>query len=322
MKALKVIGIILVIIVVGVVGAGTYVKTALPDTGPAPDLKIEATAERVERGRYLANHVAVCMDCHSTRNWQLYAGPMAAGNTGGGGETFNKEMGFPGNFYAPNITPYALGNWTDGELFRAITTGVNKSGRALFPVMAYHRFGRMDKDDIYSIIAYIRTLQPVKKDVPVSEADFPVSILINTMPKPAAFTSLPPETDHIKYGEYLINASGCVDCHSKTDKGKVIAGTEFGGGMEFRQPAGVMRAPNITFDETGLASWTKEAFVQRFKRYADSSYVPATMGPGDINTPMPWMMFAGMKSSDLEAIYDYLRSLKPIKNEVKRFDKI
>lgn len=322
MKALKVIGIILVVIVVGVIGAGTYVKTALPNTGPAPDLKIEATAQRVERGRYLANHVAVCMDCHSTRNWQLYAGPMVAGNTGGGGETFNKQMGFPGNFYAPNITPYALGNWTDGELFRAITTGVNKNGRALFPVMAYHRFGRMDKDDIYSIIAYLRTLPPVKKDVPVSEADFPVNFIINTMPRPAAFTSLPPETDRIKYGEYLINASGCVDCHSKTDKGKVIAGTEFGGGMEFKQPAGIMRAPNITFDETGLANWTREAFVQRFKRYEDSSYVPATMGPGDINTPMPWMMFAGMKSSDLEAIYDYLKSLKPIKNEVKRFDKI
>lgn len=322
MKALKVTGIIVSLIVAGILAAGTYVKTALPDTGPAPDLTIERSAERVERGRYLANHVAVCMDCHSTRNWQLYAGPMAPGTLGGGGEVFNKEMGFPGTFYAPNITPYALATWTDGELFRAVTTGVSKGGRALFPLMAYHRFGKMHKEDIYSIIAYIRTLEPLVKEVPVSEADFPVNFIINTMPKPAAFTNKPDEDNHLEYGRYLINAAGCVDCHSKTDKGAVVAGTEFGGGMEFLQPAGIIRTPNITFDtETGIGSWTKDFFVQRFKHYGDSSYVPAQLGPGDLNTPMPWAMYSGMKPADLEAIYDYLRSLKPITHEVKRFEK-
>jgi mono/diheme cytochrome c family protein len=322
MKALKITGIIVALIVIGILAAGTYVKTALPNTGPAPDLKIETSALKVERGRYLANHVAVCMDCHSTRNWQLFAGPMAPGNLGGGGEVFNQEMGFPGTFYAPNITPHALGTWTDGELFRAITTGVNKAGKALFPLMAYHRFGKMDQEDIYSIIAYLRTLDPVAKEVPASKADFPVSILINTMPQPAAFTKLPAESDRLSYGQYLINASGCVDCHSKTDKGKVIAGTEFGGGMEFKQPAGIIRAPNITLDpETGIGNWTRDMFVQKFKHYMDSNYVAAQLGPDDLNTPMPWSMYAGMKPADLEAIYDYLKSLKPIVHDVKRFEK-
>ena len=322
MKVLKITGKILSVLFLIVFIAGVYVKTALPDTGPAPDLKIERTPARLERGAYLANHVSVCMDCHSTRDWSRFAGPMAPKGFGGGGEKFDQNMGFPGTFFAPNITPYSLGSWTDGEIFRAVTTGVNKNGKALFPLMAYHRFGQMDKEDVYSIIAYIRELEPVKNDVPESQADFPVNFIINTMPKEAAFTKIPSEQDQAAYGKYLVNATGCVDCHSKTDKGSVIPGTELGGGMEFKLPGATLRSPNITMHKkTGIGSWTKEAFVKRFKMYADSNYVSPKVNPGEMNTPMPWTMFGGMKESDLEAIFAYLETVNPIENEVLRFEK-
>jgi len=321
MRVVRIIGLLLGIVVGLAIIAGAYIKIALPDTGDAPVLNITKTPLRLERGKYLANHVAVCMDCHSTREWNLYAGPMAKENIGGGGEVFNQDMGFPGTFYAPNITPYAISNWTDGEIFRAITTGVNKKGRALFPLMAYHRFGKMDEEDIYSIIAYIRTLKAVSKDIPASKVVFPVSILINTMPAKAAFEKIPAATDLVKYGGYLVNAAGCIDCHSKQDKGKVVEGTEFGGGMEFKQPGGIVRATNITFHKTGLKGWKKEDFVKRFKVYADSGYRAAPLAKGELNTPMPWFMFAGMKEQDLIAIYTYLKSLKPINNSVIRFEK-
>ena len=129
-KFLKITGIIVLLLVAIIAGAIGYVKIALPDTGDAPELTVERTPQRIERGRYLANNVAVCMDCHSTRRWDLYAGPMAAEGIGAGGEVFNREMGFPGEFHAPNITPHALGNWTDGEILRAMTTGVDKDGKA------------------------------------------------------------------------------------------------------------------------------------------------------------------------------------------------
>ncbi|MCE7063593.1 c-type cytochrome [Dyadobacter sp. CY343] len=321
MKVLKIIGKIVaglvVIIAIGVI----YVSVGLPDTGPAPKLKIELTPARVERGKYLANHVTVCMDCHSTRDWSQYAGPLKGG-LGGGGEAFTQEMGFPGKFYAPNITPYALAGWTDGEIFRAVTTGVNKSGKPLFPVMAYHRFGQLDKEDIYSVIAYIRGLAPMETHIPESEPDFPVNILINTMPREAAFTSLPSETDQVAYGKYLITATGCVDCHSKTEKGSVVAGTEFGGGMEFKSPNGVVRSPNITMHKkTGIGNWTEDAFVARFKAYTDSGYVSPKLKPGELNTPMPWTMYAGMKEKDLAAIFAYLSTVKPIENQIIRFEK-
>jgi mono/diheme cytochrome c family protein len=322
MRALKVLGISIGLIVIVILCAVVYVKAFLPDTGPAPDIKVDITPERLERGKYLANHVTLCMDCHSTRDWSLYAGPMLQENLGGGGEIFSKDMGFPGDFYARNITPHNLGTWTDGEILKAITTGVNKEGKALFPLMGYPRFGKMDKEDIYSIIAYIRTLKPVATEIPPSNPEFPVSFLLNTMPAPAQFSTIPDTNDVVKYGGYMINAAGCVECHSKTDKGNIIPGTEFGGGMEFKQPAGVARSANITFDkETGIGSWTKETFIKRFKSYTDSSYVPQKLGPDDVNTPMPWVMYGGMKESDLAAIYEYLRTVQPIRNPVVKIEK-
>ena len=320
MKALKftlaIVGIVLLLAIL----SGVYVKVALPNTGKPESITVLPTNQRIENGRYLANHVAVCMDCHSSRDWTRFAGPMKKEGFGAGGEVFNKEMGFPGSFYAANITPYGLKDWTDGELLRAITTGVNKDGRALFPIMASHRFGRMDKEDIYDIIAYIRTLKPVKNDVAKSEADFPVNFIINTMPKKADFQTKPSQIETIKYGAYLVNAAGCVDCHSQTDKGSVIKGTEFGGGMEFKQPGRTVRSPNITFERAnGIGNWSKAAFVQRFSAYADTAYHSPKVEKVGMNTPMPWTMYAGMKKPDLEAIYDYLKSLKPIKNQVITF---
>src|SRR5688500_10436877 len=119
-KAFKVIGIILGIIILFIVGAGFYVKTFLPDVGPAPDMKIVSTPEKIAHGKYLANHVMICMDCHSTRKWNFYAGPMAPDSIGMGGERFDQRAGFPGVIYAANITPAGIGKWTDGEVFRAI----------------------------------------------------------------------------------------------------------------------------------------------------------------------------------------------------------
>ena len=90
------------------------------------------------------------------------------------GDLFDQKYGFPGTYYAKNITPTGLSRYTDGELFRVITTGVNKEGKAIFPVMPFRYYGQMDEEDIKSIIAYIRTLKPIKNDVPKSSSDFPM----------------------------------------------------------------------------------------------------------------------------------------------------
>ena len=321
MKAVKVIGFILLGLLGVAAGAGTYLKVALPDTGPVPQIKIERTAERIKRGDYLANHVSACMDCHSTKDERLYGSPVVGG-FGAGGEKFDVQTGLPGKFYASNITPYLLNSWTDGELFRALTTGEDKFKKSIFPIMPWDHIGQMDKEDVYSIIAYLRSIPAVKKDIPPSEIDFPVNFIINTMPHKANLGKLPPENDTIKYGAYLVNAAACIDCHSKRYHGDIIPGTEFGGGMEFKQQGGVVRSANISPDKlTGIGSWSRDLFIQRFKSFEGKEKQAAKLNPGDPQIPMPWYSYAGMKTSDLAAIYAYLRTVKPINNRVIAFQR-
>ncbi len=140
--------IVLYLVILAVVGIGAllaYVKFALPDVDKAQDLKVELTPERIARGSYLANHVTVCMDCHSTRDFSKFSGPVVEGTLGKGGDRFDETMGFPGVYYSKNITPAGISRYTDGELYRGITTGVTKEGRAMFPVMPYPYYSKMDR---------------------------------------------------------------------------------------------------------------------------------------------------------------------------------
>lgn len=298
-----------------------YLRFAIPAVGAPESVKVASTPERIERGKYLTNSVCACTDCHSTRDWNKFAGPVVENTLGKGGEAFDQKSGFPGIFYAKNITPFALGNWTDGEIIRAITCGVRKNGTALFPEMSYLVYGTLDKEDIYAIVAYIRTLTPVKNVVPESKPDFPMNFIINTMPHKANFNARPDSSNIVAYGNYLFKAAGCISCHSQQEDGHPIAGMELAGGFKFHMPTGgTLYSANITPDkETGIGNWTEFMFVNRFKAYADSGYKPASLVKGDFNTLMPWLFYCNMKPYDLKAIYAYLQTVKPVRNAVTRF---
>ncbi len=320
-KALKISGFILLFLVIVAGGLISYVKIALPNVGPANEVKINSTPDRIERGKYLANHVTVCMDCHSTRDWTKFSGPLTPGTFGKGGERFDQTIGFPGVYYSRNITPKGISRYTDGELFRVITTGVTKEGRAMFPVMPYPYYSKMDPDDIMCIIAYIRTLAPIDNDVPASVSDFPMSIIINTIPQKAPGGPRPDESNTLAYGAYLINACACRECHTPDKHGQIIPELAFSGGREFKMPDGcTIRSANITSStNTGIGNWSEEAFINRFKSYCDSAYTPQPVEKGAFNTIMPWTMYAGMKLRDLAAIYAYLHSQPAKENSVVKF---
>ena len=117
---------------------------------PPKDIVIEATPERIARGNYLANNVTGCMSCHSGTDPSYFGrGLPIKGKEGAGGFHIEGKMGPMGsmNIYTSNITPAALGNWTDGELLRAITAGVNNKGEPLFPIMPYESYHNMDEED-------------------------------------------------------------------------------------------------------------------------------------------------------------------------------
>lgn len=320
-KVLKVVGILLAVLILAVVGLAAYVKFALPNVGDAPDMKVESTPERLQRGEYLAHHVLMCADCHSTRNWNEFSGPPVPGTLGKGGDVFNEKMGFPGTYYAANITPAGIGNWTDGELFRAITTGVRKNGKPIFPVMPHRNYGQLDEEDIKAVIAYVRSIPAINNKVPESESNFPMNFIINTIPAKANLSKRPPVSDSVAYGKYMITASACAECHTPFESGKFIEEFHLAGGRIFEMPAGTLTSANITPDpETGIGNWTKEMFLQRFRLYRDSANAHQKVDfMKEYNSIMPWTMYAGMTDEDLGAIYTYLRTLKPIKHKIEKF---
>ncbi|MCU0356662.1 MAG: c-type cytochrome [Cyclobacteriaceae bacterium] len=319
-KLLKVVVYVVLALVLVVSVVVGYVSTALPDVGPAEDLKIDYTTERIERGHYLAHAVMLCMDCHAMRDWSKYSGPPIPGTLGAGGDVFDQSVGFPGVFYARNITPAGISRYTDGELYRVITTGVTREGKALFPVMPYLYYGKMDPEDIHSVIAYIRSLEPIQNTIPESYADFPFNIIMNTIPQKAQPQQRPDKADWIAYGAYMTNASGCIECHTDVKGGQIIPELAFAGGRAFSFPDGsVVRSMNITPHKTGIGTWTEEKFVETFTHHQDSSYVIPSVAAGEYNTIMPWMMYSEMEEDDLRAIYAYLQTVKPIENVVERF---
>ena len=319
-KAFKVLGYLVLGIIVLLAAALTYVKLALPNVGDAPELTVQPTTAKIARGEYLANHVTVCMDCHSKRDWTKFSGPVTPGTLGMGGDRFDETVGMPGVFYAKNVTPAGISRYSDGELFRLITTGVTKEGRAMFTLMPYPYYGKMDAEDVEAIIAYLRSIPAIKNDVPDSKPSFPMNFIINTIPQKATLAKRPDTTDILAYGGYLTNAAGCVECHTPIEQGRIIAEKSFGGGRSFLFPDGSeLRSSNISPHKTGIGSWTEAMFVQRFKTYADSNYTPPAVKPGEFNSIMPWTMYAGMKESDLKAIYTYLKTVQPQENIVEKF---
>lgn len=301
-------------IIVLLVAGYIYFNLAFPKTTLAPNVQIYSSPQQIQRGKYLANHVTVCISCHSSRDWSKFSGPIIPGTEGMGGEKF--EKGYPGTFYASNITPSGIGEWTDGEVLRVITTGVTRDERVLYPLMPYLQYQNLNIEDLYSIVGYIRTIKPIVNEVPVSSINFPMNLIVKTYP-PKSYTPVTAVSDStsIQYGKYLATIAVCKSCHTSAGENSVND-MIFAGGREFVTDNGIIRSSNVTPDiETGIGSWTRDDFLQKFKQYANQNI---NVNRGDINTSMPWSSYSGMTDNDLTAIYNYLKTIPPVHNKITR----
>lgn len=301
-------------------GAFAWLAAKRPEAVPPADIRVELTGERIARGKYLFENLADCDGCHSPRDWDKFPGPVLPGRRGSGYE-FPAELGLPGRVVSRNLTPDAmtgLGEWTDGEIIRAIREGVSRDGHALIPFMPYPHYAGMGDEDVMSLVAYMRTLPPVRQQQPPTELAFPVKYLVNNVPRPVTGpVAVPPREDRVRYGGYLVNLAQCLTCHTVLDKGVPVAGREFAGGEEFRIGDRLVRSPNITPDQdTGIGGWTEERFVAKFTGYKEMTYANAPKMTQANFTIMPWLGLAHLSEEDLRAIYAYLRTVKPIFNRV------
>ncbi len=252
-----------------------------PRGRPVRELKVEATPERVARGQHIAN--TSCVGCHSL-NGQL---PLS------GGKNLSDEAGMPlGDLFTINLTPAGpLSGWTDGEIFRAIRDGADNRNRRL-PVMSAQRVRNLSDEDIYSVIAYIRSQPAVQHETPPPRPSFLTvamagANMLPLLPGMAPDTIVAPAPGPtLEYGEYMVKWMGCDECH----------GANYTGGGGGVLPVG----PSLR----SVKNWTAAQFIATLR----SGTTP--FGKQLDSLKMPWTVYGRATDSELTAIHTYLTSLQ------------
>lgn len=260
-----------------------------------------ASAETpVERGNYLVNTVMTCQNCHTPK------GPTGdvADKAFSGGLTWDEP---PFTVTASNITQdreTGIGKWSPTDLKKFMTTGVRPNGVPVAPLMPTGFYKILAPRDLDAIVAYLRTIKPIKNEVvpsvyraPMAQEVFPGA------EKPLSARAM---KDKVKRGFYLATIAHCMECHTPMDKGKHLFGTRLGaGGMKFPGPWGESVARNITSSkDKGLGGWT-DAEIERAITHGVSK------DGSKLKPPMGYGYYAKMTDADVEAIVAWLRTVPP-----------
>ena len=123
----------------------------------------------VERGRYLVEILGACGNCHTPKGPQ---GDVPGLHLAGGFQLDDSS----GTWITPNITPdpeTGIGRWTDTEVIRAIREGRGRDGRTLGPPMPFDLYRRLADSDVNAMVAYLRTVVPVRNAVARSRYTIP-----------------------------------------------------------------------------------------------------------------------------------------------------
>lgn len=272
-----------------------------------------ASAESpIERGAYLVNTIMACGNCHTPRDAD---GKPVAERTFSGGLAFNTPA-FKAT--APNITPdkeTGIGSWSDAEIKRALVEGSRPdhgqlAGIALAPIMPANFYKALLPDDLDSIIVYLRSLKPVRNEVP--DPLYKIPVRRDPYPDADAGFSKTMLADPVRRGAYLVTIGHCMECHSAWSRGasdfKVGLGA---GGRPFParegSPEGTppVIVPNITSNPTaGIGAWTNAEIVRAI------THGVARDGRS-LKPPMAYGYYAALSDADLADIVAYLRTVPP-----------
>lgn len=158
--------------------------------------------------------------------------------------------------------------------------------------------------------------------------------------QPSTAAKLPPGQALIKRGEYLVTVMGCGDCHSPKAMGpqgpEPVAGKALSGYPADRPlpkpnadalkewvlfngdntasagPWGISFAANLTSNATGIGNWTRDQFKRALTQGKSKGIATNRM----LLPPMPWPNYRTIEDADLDAIFAYLKSTKPVANVV------
>ena len=142
--------------------SNTYPFPLPPAWGP-PVTSVPDVPENdpIAYGAYLAGPVAHCTVCHTPMQGNRF---LYDTHLGAGGLPLHGPWG---TVFSANLTPhqqFGIGAWKDGEVLRAIKTGITRNGSPLIPIMPSGYYAGMTDSDAQAIVAYLRTLKPVASE--------------------------------------------------------------------------------------------------------------------------------------------------------------
>ena len=269
-----------------------------------------ATPEEIARGKYIFGATGGC-GCHTAKDQPPNAG----------GRRYDGPFG---TVYGTNITPdreTGIGGWTDDQIIAGIRLGRRPNGERLLPVHPYPVFNGMAEDDLRALVAFLRSVKPVKKanqpkriTVPLFESVFLPAWLAAFAPTEKPIARAP--TSGVARGEYLVKVLGhCGECHTPrtvtqaTDNSRFLAGTAKGPENS--------SVPNITPDaQTGL-TWSEEEIAD----YMETGNKPDGDVAGGLMGEVIEGTLAGYKhltKADRLAIARYLKSIPAVRNRVAK----
>jgi mono/diheme cytochrome c family protein len=268
--------------------------------------------ELVAKGQYIFSVAGGCA-CHSDPKGTQHAGTRA----------------FPipfGTVYSTNLTAdkeTGLGAWTDQQIADATAKGIRRDGSRIIPVMPFGLYSGMVHDDLKALIAFLRTLKPVRKPTPELQASIPLLRSVATEGWLKAFGQFftPPATapkSGLERGKYLTDhVAICGDCHTpRSSIGVPNRVMYLAGASKEIGPLGELM-PNITPDkDTGVGSWTRDDIAELLRKGTkpDLDYVRGLMFDVIEGTSHG---YRNMSREDALAIADYLKSIPAIKNKIK-----
>lgn len=258
----------------------------------------DAQSDLVKRGDYLVNGILTCGNCHTPK------GPTGdiMDKAFSGGLSWDEP---PFKVTAPNITQdkeTGIGSWTNAQIKTLLRTGVKPNGVHGAMVMPTGFYHIMTERDLDAVIAYLRTLKPIKNKVPDPIYKMPqVEHVLPGSETPYTEAML---GDKLKRGFYLTTIAHCMECHTPMEKGVRRWDTRLGaGGFDFPGPWGVSTSRNITSSkEKGIGNWTdaeiKRAITTGVRK--DGSH---------LKPPMGFHYYATLTADDLDAVMAYIRTV-------------
>jgi cytochrome c553 len=252
---------------------------------PHPSLPVVPDSDAIARGEHIARSIGNCTLCHGEDL---------------GGAVYMDEGPF-GIAAGPNLTAGRGGvapSRSDEDWVRAIRYGVRANGASLL-LMPSEVFVHLSDRDLAALIAYVKQVPPVDRDIPASRLRWVGRLLtgagrLNLLAasKTEPLISVPEVEAGVTpaYGRYLVETSGCAGCHGYGLSGGRVAG-----------PPGLPLASNLT-PAGAIAAWSETDFIRAMRD---------GMRPGGapIDEFMPWRAFSRMTDDELRAILVYLRSV-------------